>query len=66
MPSHIFNKVNKMGFADSNLTIKFLARHKAEYVFDEDDNYDVDKGGDKKWHGSKFSLNSDEHSSPRV
>ena len=48
MPSHIIDKVNKMGLADSNLTLKFLYRHKAEYVFDEEDNYDIDKGEDKK------------------
>ena len=42
MPSHIIYRVNKMGLADGNLTLKFLDRH----VFDEEDNYDVDKEED--------------------
>ena len=55
MSSHIIDKVNKMGLADGNVTLKFLDRHKMEYVFDEEDNYDVDTGEDKKNDGSKFS-----------
>ena len=32
MPSHVIDKVNKMGMADGNLTLQFLDRYKEEYV----------------------------------
>ena len=48
MPSDLIDKENKMSLADGNMRFKFLDRHKTKYVFDEEDNHEVDTRENEK------------------
>ena len=47
MPSHIIEKVNKMGIVDGNMALNFLDQWKTEYVFDEEGNLEVNSREDQ-------------------